>query len=267
MYRLSASVFLILSVLVGTSACASTPRDAQTSAAIDGREVPARPRNIDPLEPINRFNYRVHRIGDRFVLRPAARVYQNVTPRPVRTGVGNFLRNLGMPIVIVNSMLQGKFSQAVDDTGRFLVNSTIGLAGLVDVASYAGLERANEDFGQTLGVWGVASGPYVFIPFIGPTTFRDGVGTAVDALTHPLFYYNNSSVRDKLAILAAVDARAGFLSLDGNIDSAADPYLFIRDAYLQRREFLIHDGNPPQNDFYDLYDLDDLDDLDAPEDP
>lgn len=102
----------------------------------------------------------------------------------------------------------------------------------------------------------------MFIPFLGPTTFRDGVGTVVDALTHPLFYYNNSSVRDKLAILAAVDARAGLLSLDSNIDSAADPYLFIRDAYLQRREFLIHDGDPPQNDFYDLYDLDELDDLD-----
>ncbi|MCC5868642.1 MAG: VacJ family lipoprotein [Gammaproteobacteria bacterium] len=262
MYRLSAAVSLTLLLLLATSACASTPRDAQAGPAIDDTEVAARPRNVDPLEPINRFNYRVHRVGDRFVLRPVARAYQNVTPRPVRRGVSNFMRNLGMPIVIVNNVLQGKFSQAVDDTGRFLVNSTIGILGLVDVASKAGMDRPNEDFGQTLGVWGVSPGPYLFIPFLGPTTFRDGVGLAVDALTHPLFYYNNSSVRDKLAILAAVDARAGLLSLDGNIESAADPYLFIRDAYLQRREFLIHDGDPPQNDFYDLYDLDELDDLD-----
>ncbi len=266
MYRLTLTVPLTAVLLLGTAACASTPRDAQASPETNDRAVAEQPRNVDPLEPLNRFNYRVHRIGDRFILRPVARAYQSVTPQPVRTGVTNFMRNLGMPVVIVNSMLQGKFSQAVDNTGRFLVNTTIGLGGLIDVASRAGLERPNEDFGQTLGTWGVSAGPYVFIPFLGPTTLRDGVGTAVDAFAQPLFYYDNSSVRDKLVILAAVSARAGLLSIDGNVDSAADPYLFIRDAYLQRREFLIYDGNPPQDGVYDLYDLDELEDLEELDD-
>jgi len=261
MHRLATILFL----LVTATACAATPVNDDTpgnEAAVASDSETQRQRNVDPLEPLNRFNFAVHRVGDRFVLRPVARVYQTVTPRPVRTGLSNFFRNLGMPIVIINDLLQGKFSQAVDDTGRFLVNSTIGLLGVIDVASQAGLARPNEDFGQTLGVWGVEAGPYVFIPFLGPTTFRDGVGTVADAFLYPLFYYDNSSARDKLAILLAIDARAGLLSLDDTVDAAADPYVFIRDAYLQRRHFLIHDGDPPDDDFYDMYDFDDLDDLD-----
>ncbi len=264
---------LLLTVLVmlpGLAACAST---GQAAATAESRAVDAEPaaevrreRNVDPFEPINRFNFAIHRIGDRFVLRPVARAYQTVTPAPVRRGIGNFFSNLAMPIVIVNDVLQGKFDAAVDDTGRFLVNSTIGLLGFIDVASQAGLDRPNEDFGQTLGSYGVTPGPYVFIPFIGPTTFRDGIGTVVDAVMHPLFWYGNSSRRDKLAIVFAMNERAALLSVDGNIDSAADPYLFIREAYLQRREFLIHDGEPPVDDFYDLYEFDDLDDLDELDD-
>jgi phospholipid-binding lipoprotein MlaA len=261
MHRLATLLFL----LVAATACAATPVNddipGNEAAVVSDADTP-RQRNVDPLEPLNRVSFAVHRVGDRFVLRPVARVYQTVTPRPVRTGVSNFFRNLGMPIVIINDLLQGKFSQAVDDTGRFLVNSTIGLLGVIDVASQAGLARPNEDFGQTLGVWGVEAGPYVFIPFLGPTTFRDGVGTVADAFLYPLLYYNNTSARDKLAILVAIDARAGLLSLDDTVEAAADPYVFIRDAFLQRRHFLIHDGDPPDDDFYDMYDFDDLDDLD-----
>jgi phospholipid-binding lipoprotein MlaA len=259
-----AHMFAMLLLLVTASGCASATRaqgsaEAPQPAASESRE---RERNVDPFESINRFNFAVHRVGDRLVLRPIARTYRAVTPQPIRNGIGNFFRNLGMPIVIVNNVLQGKFSAAVDDTGRFLVNSTLGLAGVIDVASRAGLERHNEDFGQTLGSWGVTPGPYVFIPFIGPTTFRDGIGTAVDGLMFLLVYYPDSSVRDKAAVLLAVNERAGLLSVDGNIDSAVDPYLFVRDAYLQRRRFLVYDGNPPDDGLYDLDDLEDLEDLD-----
>lgn len=266
--RRLAILIALLALLPGLAACASlgpASAAAETLADTDheAADDPARrERAVDPFEPINRFNFGVHRIGDRFVLRPVALVYQTITPAPMRRGVGNFFSNLAMPVVIVNDLLQGKFQAAVDDTGRFIVNSTLGLLGFIDVASHAGMERPNEDFGQTLGSYGVTPGPYLFIPFIGPTTFRDGVGTVVDAVMHPLFWYGNSSRRDKMGILYAVDTRAGLLSLDGNIDNAADPYLFIREAYLQRREFLIHDGEPPDDDFYDLFDLDDLDALD-----
>jgi len=150
--------------MIAGTGCATTPRD-------DGE-----PRNADPLEPINRVSYRIHEVGDRYVLRPVARGYRAITPQPVRTGIGNVFRNLGMPVVIINGLLQGKFAQAADDTGHFLVNTTLGIGGLFDVATRAGIERSDEDFGQTLAVWGVPSGPYVFIPFMGPTTFRDGAG-------------------------------------------------------------------------------------------
>ncbi len=246
----TSALLLALAVMIAGTGCATTPRD-------DGQ-----PRNADPLEPINRVSYRIHEVGDRYVLRPVARGYRAITPRPVRTGIGNFFRNLGMPVVVVNGLLQGKFAQAADDTGHFLVNTTLGIGGLFDVATRAGIERSDEDFGQTLAVWGVPSGPYVFIPFMGPTTFRDGAGRFADTYAHPLRYYGNSSVRYKSIALFAIQTRKELLAFDRQLKQAADPYVLIREAYLQRREYLIHDGQPPDDDMYDMYDIDDLDDLD-----
>ncbi|EGG92863.1 VacJ-like lipoprotein [gamma proteobacterium IMCC1989] len=178
---------------------------------------------------------------DTYFLKPVAQGYQFVMPDVAETGVSNFFSNLLEIRNIINSLLQGKGEKAANSTGRFLFNSTIGLAGLFDVAGGIGLEKQDgEDFGQTLGAWGVESGSYLVLPLLGPATVRDGVGIPVDMYLDPVNYHDQSSVRDKLTALKVIDIRAGLLDAEKLI--TGDKYVFMRDAYLQRREYLVKDG-------------------------
>lgn len=207
----------------------------------------------DPAEPVNRAVFAFNRTTDRILLRPIARGYRAVLPDPAERGVGNFFDNLTTPASIVNNALQGKGQAAGTETLRLLINTTAGVGGLLDVAKRAGLPAKREDFGQTFARWGFGPGPYVMLPFLGPATLRDGIGGFGDGALHPLAHYENTSIRDKLVVLEIVDARASVLGVDQALDEAIDPYLFLRDAYLQRRDFLIFDGNPP-DDFESDYD-------------
>jgi phospholipid-binding lipoprotein MlaA len=199
----------------------------------------------DPIEPLNRGVFKFNRTADKFVLRPIAKGYQAITPSPIRRGVGNFFYNLAMPIVFVGDLLQAKPQAAGQDVVRFLVNSTAGIGGLFDVASRLDIDKNREDFGQTMAVWGVGSGPYVMVPFLGPYSLRDGVGAVLDFPFDPLYHYENSSVRDKVWIFKQIDLREGLIGADAALDNALDPYLALRDAYYQNRLGLIHDGDPP----------------------
>jgi phospholipid-binding lipoprotein MlaA len=208
----------------------------------------------DPLEPFNRGVYAFNDAVDTAVMKPLATGYRAVLPELVRTGVSNFFSNLDDITVIVNNLLQFKIERAASDVGRFLINTTIGIFGLFDVATPLGLEKHNEDFGQTLGYWGVGSGPYLMVPFMGPSTFRDGVGSWVDWRTDPVAWQNHIRTRNQILALRFVNLRADLLVTEKVLDAAAiDRYAFLRDAYLQRRRSLIYDGNPP-------LDLDDDDD-------
>lgn len=203
---------------------------------------------LDPLEPVNRIVWDVNQTVDKYVLRPVAKGYVYITPGPVRTGVSNFFDNLFYPTVIVSDVLQGKIEQGALDTGRFIVNSTLGIAGIVDVAKYMGLEKHDEDLGQTFGYWGIGAGWYLIMPLTGPTTNRDLVGSTLAGYLSPLTYVD-PEIRIPVTALYAVDIRTALLRVDRVLDSAFDPYAFVRGAYLQRREALVNDqdagGNTP----------------------
>lgn len=215
--------------------------------------------DYDPLEPLNRGIHEVNDFTDRVLLKPVAKGYKAVVPSFARRGVSNFFDNLGTPRSSLNNFLQGKPARGFDDIARFLFNSTIGLGGLIDVASHGGLEEYDEDFGQTLAVWGVPNGPYVVLPFLGPSTLRDTFVRPADIVLDPLLYYDETSVRDKLIVLQIIDLRTGLLSADRLLEDSKDKYITIRESYLQNRNYVIHDGDPPiDDDFYD--DFDDFDD-------
>ncbi len=209
----------------------------------------------DPFEGANRAIFKFNRTADRFVLRPVASGYHTITPDPLERSIGRFFVNLSSPIVIVSDLLQGKFKQAGADTGRFLLNSTVGLLGFLDVAAHVGLEFHDEDFGQTLGRWGLEQGPYFLVPIFGPYTLRDGVGRILELPFELLNHYDNDDVRRKLVLLYYIDKRTGLLAIDDALANAFDPYLFVRDAYLQRRRYLVYDGDPPffEENFADEY--------------
>jgi phospholipid-binding lipoprotein MlaA len=196
----------------------------------------------DPWESWNRGVYKVNDKLDHAIIKPVARTYVKVVPQPLRTGVSNFFANLDTPTVMINDALQGKFRAAANDLGRFALNSTVGLGGLFDPATAAGLDKNDEDFGQTLGKWGVHAGPFVEIPLLGPSDVRDAPSRVVDAYTNPQAYVHNIVVKYPLYGLYLIDVRAGLLSLDDTISRAYDPYAVVRDAYLQRRAYLISDG-------------------------
>lgn len=203
---------------------------------------------IDPFESINRAVFTFNENADEYVIKPAAEAYQFVLPEFVRTGVTNFFSNIGDIFVAVNNLLQGKPGNAANDIGRFLVNSTIGILGLFDVATEAGLEKNKEDFGQTLGVWGVPSGPYVVLPLFGPSSIRDTAGLVVDIKTDFILNSNQLNHDQKLGstVLRVVNQRANLLNASQLLEDAAfDKYSFLRDSYLQRRFNQVHDGNPP----------------------
>ena len=204
----------------------------------------------DPFEPFNRGVYRFNDAVDKAVIKPVAQGYDKVVPQPVQTGVANFFSNLGDVIVVINDFMQLKVAQGVSDTGRFMINSTIGILGFIDVGSDIGLPKHNEDFGQTMGYWGMDTGPYIVLPLFGPSDARDTAGLVVDIVTYPVYYVNDSAVRAALYGTDTVSDRDQLLQAEKVLDQAAlDQYQFVRDAYLQRRLNLVHDGNPPKEDF------------------
>ena len=204
------------------------------------------PSKDDPLEPWNRAMYEVHQVVDGKIVKPAVQAYVDVTPRPIQSGIRNFFGNLDDVVSDMNDFLQWKLDKAGNDMGRVMINSFFGLGGIIDIASDAGIEKGNEDFGQTFGVWGIPQGPYLFIPLLGPSSVRDGTGLIVRAYASPLAYIvTDVPVRNILYGIGFVDARAQALQGESFVDQAAlDRYTFIRRAYLQRRAYLVRDGKP-----------------------
>lgn len=203
----------------------------------------------DPLEPLNRKVFAFNDAVDQAVVAPTARVYRDVVPGPVRTGVGNFFGNISDIWSAVNSFLQFKGGDGLRTTLRVGLNTFMGFGGVLDIASEAGLESSNEDFGQTLGHWGVGPGAYVVWPLLGPSTARDSAALPLDAQATPNLFINDRAVQNSLTALRVVDVRARLLGASRLLEDASlDKYLFTRDAYLQRRRSLVHDGNPPEED-------------------
>ncbi|MCK5720444.1 MAG: VacJ family lipoprotein [Thiomargarita sp.] len=249
-YKHIFTVFLTLLVIAG---CSTPPTVADA--------------DHDPFEKLNRHVFAFNDGIDKIVMKPIAKTYKHVVPTPVNKSVTNFFNNLDDIVVIANDLLQFKFGQAASDTGRFFVNSTVGLLGFIDVASEIGLSKHDEDFGQTLGYWGVNSGPYIVLPILGPSSARDVLGIGADLLFDPTFYYAASPTTDTgQAILVGeavkgVDLRSDLLTLEGVLEEAAlDKYSYMRDAYLSRRHYLVHDGEIPETDEEDdLFDDDESD--------
>ena len=218
-------------LVVAASGCATSP-DAD-------------PR--DPLEPMNRAIYSFNDGFDDAIATPVAKAYRSVLHAEIRNRISNFWSNIGDVFIGVNNILQGKFQDGIEDWARVAFNSTIGLAGIHDVASDMGLEKHDEDFGQTFGRWGVGSGPYLVIPFLGPSTLRDGTGLALDFYADPMNEFSPSEVRDPLWVVRLINRRADLLDASSLLEQAAlDRYIFLRDAYLQRRRSQIYDGSPPR---------------------
>lgn len=222
---------LALSLAVVLSACASHHKQ-------------------DPIEPVNRAVFKFNDVVDGYVLKPVAQGYEAVVPNVAQTGVKNFFSNLAYPKVIINQFLQGKPKEGFQDTARFLVNSTLGVAGFIDVAEPAfGLKAHKEDFGQTLGVWGVNTGPYVILPLLGPSTLRDTAGMFADSqidLTETRYVRERRATKNRAMAVNVVSKRAELLEVERLV--SGDKYAFMRDAYLQKREDLIRDGQAPEED-------------------
>jgi len=202
----------------------------------------------DPLESVNRGIYSFNHAADHYVLRPVAQGYDKVTPSFVRTGIANFFANLYYPTTIVNDVLQLKLLQFTQDVGRFTLNTTFGLGGIIDAATPVGLAAHDEDFGQTLGHWGVGPGWYLMLPLLGPADNRDLVGRAGDWYTRPVSYVSFWPGLG-LSALDTIEKRAEFLGADHILDEQLDPYVFLRTIYLQQRLNLVYDGNPTKEDF------------------
>ena len=247
---LAATIVTLLGIAAASVGCASLEQD-------EG--------GYDPWQKDNREMYQINTTIDNAVFKPVAEYYIKVTPVPVRTSVSNFFDNIDYGEVIINDFLQGKFKQGVQDTGRFVVNTVFGGLGLFDVATDLGLEAHNEDLGQTLAVWGAGAGPYWMLPLLGPSTVRDAPGLALNAVSDISFYFS-AAVSAPLGVLKAIDARARAVGAFNFINQAAlDPYVFTREAYLQNRQYLIYDGNPPPPKFLDDAEYDTPYDVSEPE--
>ncbi|MBI4356502.1 MAG: VacJ family lipoprotein [Gammaproteobacteria bacterium] len=204
--------------------------------------------NYDPIESVNRGIYRFNRVFDKTLARPIAKGYDTITPKPVKTRITYFYFNLGGLKTTVHDFLQGKFKRSGVDAGRFIVNSTVGILGLFDVATKLGLEKNQEDFGQTIGVWGIQNPPFLIMPFLGPSNFVDAPGFLLDSFLGP-YPYLETTTRNILFALDITKTRADLLTVDKMIDEQIDPYLFIRNAYQQKRRSAIADGKgDPQED-------------------
>jgi phospholipid-binding lipoprotein MlaA len=206
------------------------------------------PSKADPLEPFNRAMYAIHEPIDTNIVKPIAQAWVDYVPKPIQSGVRTFFGNIEDGFSAFNSLLQGKWDKAGNDLGRLTVN-VWGL-GVIDIATQAGIEKGDEDFGQTFGHYGIPQGPYLFIPLIGPTTFRDGTGLIIRAYASPILYaVDDVPLRNILFFLGALDLRVQALEATNLVEQASlDPYTFIRRAYLQRREYQVYDGNPPRKD-------------------
>jgi len=228
-----AVLFLLLAVLSG---CASK------------QTVLSDPEN-DPWEAYNRKIHSFNMGFDELIFRPVARGYDVIMPDPPQRGVRNFFRNLSYPVTFINLILQGKFEQSLTATGRFLMNSTVGLLGFFDVATRVDIPEYNEDFGQTLAVWGWKNSRYLVMPVFGPYTARDFLGRSFYGYFHPVSYvareYNNYIP----LVVDLISLRAELLPFQAELDAASDPYVLVRDVYLQNREFQIYDGDPPEPDY------------------
>lgn len=241
MHRWRIGCVLLAAVLAG--GCATNP-----PAAGD----PGDASTYDPAEPANRASFDLNKALDQTFMAPMSEFYVMVTPAPIRDNVFNFFDNLSYPNVALNALLQGKFAQAFDDAARFLVNSTLGILGIVDIASGFGFERHDEDFGQTLAVWGVTEGAYLDLPLFGPSSMRDVTDIPVSIYTNPLQYAQFAAW--PLALLNMIDRRSRLgQAIKLRDEAAVDPYVFQREAYRQRRRHLVYDGNPP----LEVFELDD----------
>jgi phospholipid-binding lipoprotein MlaA len=230
---------VLASVLVTAGGCASVPPEYRDSR--------------DPWQSYNRAVFKFNTDFDNAFLKPTAKAYQWITPEPLDEGITNFFNNIADATSAVNNALQFKLSRAGSDVGRVFVNTTVGFVGFFDVASNLGLPSYKEDFGQTLGYWGFGAGPYFVMPILGPSSVRDTFGFAGDIALDPFFSLNKNEVYWGFVTLRVVDRRADLLAAGDLLDEAAiDPYAFVRDAYLQRRRTLVHDGNPPSDDEDDV---------------
>ncbi len=239
--------------LVVLSGCASTEEAIEAN---------------DLLEPASRKAHAFNDTLDRKILEPVSEVYVKVTTERMRRSVGNFFDNLNQPNVIANDFLQGKVHQGIRDALRFTFNSTLGIGGLFDVASGMDLPRHEEDFGQTLAVWGVHEGSYLELPLLGPSSVRDAPGIAFAIFTSPLYFVDSLAVSMSLRAVEVVDTRAKLASaIELRRRTALDPYTFTREAYRQRRQFLIYDGDPPLEEFDDSFFEDEFEEEPFPEEP
>lgn len=236
----------VLGAVLALGGCATTSGPAETTAA-------AQPSPADPYENINRKIFAFNDKVDTYVAKPVADAYKWVTPQFFQTGVSNFFNNLKSINVVLNDLLQAKFEQGAQDTGRFLINTTAGLGGLIDVAKHAGLEQNDEDFEQTLAVWGVPQGSYLVLPFLGPSTARGIPGSVFDTATNPATYVGLLPVQ-AVSMVSMVNARANAEGALKFIDEAAlDPYVFTRESFLQWRQNLATDGkSEAKNDLSNL---------------
>ena len=222
----------ILAVVACLSACATT-------------------EEVDPYEDFNRAMFEVNRFGDKIFYKPFGKAYKAVVPSFARKGVNNFFDNLTTPRSALNNFLQGKPARGFNELGRFLFNSTLGIGGLFDIAAQGDMPRYDEDFSQTLAVWGVPDGPYLVIPVWGPRTFLSTASIPVDFTTDLQRQIGDTGVRDKLYVLRLIDTRSRLLTTEEILNKSQDPYIAFREAYLQNRKFEIYDGNPPvDEDFY-----------------
>ncbi len=248
MLRLNRCLSIVaLALLLSACATSAPPSDAR--------------HPDDPWEPFNRNVHSFNETADRAVLRPVARGYQAVTPGPVRTGIRNFFTNLRSPVVMLNLLLQGRPGESLEQFERFFVNTLYGLGGVFDLASRGDLPRHEADLGTTFGNWGWEESRYLVLPFFGPSTVRDGLGFYGDTFINPVWELAREEGSYGLLGLNIIQIRANLLPLDAQIEDAFDSYLFLRDAYLQRRQFLIQGEESGLPD-YDAFLDDDFDDWD-----
>lgn len=234
----------MLALALLAAACATPPPGDDPEAVAEFRET------NDPFEPANRVMFEIHEVADRFVLQPVAEVYRDLLPQPVRSGIRNALGNLRAPVILANDLLQGNVTRARITLGRFMVNSTLGLGGLLDVSRDWGVPGHSEDFGQTLAVWGVGEGFYMFVPLLGPSSPRDLLGQGVDAAINPLTWLGQGAAVDAAGWvrlgLTVVDTREALIEpIDQVRATSLDPYSTLRSAYRQRRAFEIRNQESP----------------------
>jgi phospholipid-binding lipoprotein MlaA len=249
--KLPRFIFILLTIPL-ISACSTLPKISQA----DPEYI-----NVDPFESTNRHIYQFNDGLDRYFIKPVATTYASMTPDLLQTGVTNFFNNISYLNVVVNSSLQGKLDQGMSDLFRFLFNSTLGVAGLFDVATPLGIPANKEDLGQTFAVWGSGQGSYLTLPLFGPNTVRDAPDLVTSLLLNPLSYLA-SAVSLPATALNIVNRRANLLEAKTMLDEAAlDPYSFTREAYLQQRLYLIHDGTPPIDAGDDIFGEEIFDDI------